>query len=382
MAFGTRRGTSGIAAIACAVALSAVSALAVGPVGQAAANGKQPGKHTERVRIFGHRGASGYRPEHTLASYELAARMGADYIEPDLVRTKDGVLVARHENEIGGTTDVENHPEFADRKTTKTIDGEEVTGWFTEDFTLDELKTLRAEERIPRIRQRNTIYDGRFEIPTFQEIIDLSERLSRELGREIGIAPETKHPSYFRSIGLGLETRLVEVLTRNGLNRPNTKVAVQSFEVSNLKWLDERLRTDLVQLVWSSGAPQDFIEAGDPRTYADMVTPRGLRDIRVYADWVSPVSTMILPRDENGYLTEPTDLVSDAHEAGLRVLPYTVRAENAFLPTEFRSSSDNAAYGDVFGFLRALFATRIDGVFADQPDIAAEARDAWTDHTR
>src|SRR5215213_7342504 len=197
------------------------------------------GRHHEaEPLVIGHRGAAGYRPEHTLASYELAARMGADYIEPDLVSTKDGVLVARHEPEISTTTDVADHPEFADRRTTKTIDGAPVTGWFTEDFTLAELKTLRAKERIPDIRPQNTAYDGLFEVPTFQEVLDLRKRLSKELHRQIGVYPETKHPSYFRSIGLPLEERLVQALRDNKLDRKKSPVFVQSFEVGNLQALD------------------------------------------------------------------------------------------------------------------------------------------------
>nr|WP_246300484.1 glycerophosphodiester phosphodiesterase [Actinopolyspora biskrensis] len=359
----------------CALTLSALSVCALAPSAGATQGAPRHPDEGESIEVFGHRGASGYRPEHTLASYELAARMGADHIEPDLVPTKDGALVARHENEISGTTDVERHPEFADRRTTKVVDGESVTGWFTEDFTLDELKTLRATERLPEIRQRNTVYDGRFEIPTLQEVIELKRELSHELGRRIGITPEIKHPSYFRSVGLPVEPRLVRALDRNGLNDPHAEVAVQSFEVGNLRRLDRRLRVDLVQLVWSSGAPYDFVESGDPRTYADMVTPAGLRDVAEYADWVAPVSTMILPRDEQGYLEEPTRLVEHAHRAGLKVLPYTVRAENTFLPADFRGAGGESAYGDVFGFLRALFATGVDAVFADQPDIAVRARE-------
>src|SRR5215218_10994530 len=198
--------------------------------------------------VIGHRGASGYRPEHTLASYRLAAKLGADYIEPDLVSTKDHVLVARHEPEISQTTNVADHPEFADRRTTKVIDGVSFTGWFTEDFTLAELKTLRAKERIPDIRPQNTAYDGEFEVPTFQEVIDLRERLSRQLGREIGIYPETKHPTYFRSIGLPLEPPLVEALEANGLDAPGAPVYVQSFEVGNLQALRSQLDVPLVQL--------------------------------------------------------------------------------------------------------------------------------------
>nr|WP_223207863.1 glycerophosphodiester phosphodiesterase [Actinopolyspora erythraea] len=374
-------------ALLCTATVAALPALAVSSAAQPDNAAKRPNaerhhpKGDETIQVFGHRGAPGYRPEHTLASYELAARTGADHIEPDLVSTKDGVLVARHENEISGTTDVAEHPEFADRRTTKVIDGEEVTGWFTEDFTLAELKTLRATERLPELRQRNTVYDGRFEIPTFQEVIELKRELSHELGRRIGIVPEIKHPSYFRSVGLAIEPRVVHALNRNGLNHPHAEVAVQSFEVGNLRWLDRRLRVDLVQLVWSSGAPYDFVESGDPRDYADMVTPAGLREMSEYADWVAPVSTMILPRDEEGYLTEPTSLVADAHEAGLRVVTYTVRAENAFLPADFRTSEVDSAYGDVFGFLRALFGTGVDAVFADQPDIAHHARQEWEPHS-
>nr|WP_050998429.1 glycerophosphodiester phosphodiesterase [Saccharomonospora marina] len=323
--------------------------------------------------VVGHRGASGYRPEHTLASYELAARMGADYIEPDLVTTKDGVLVARHEPEIGGTTDVAGHPEFADRKTTKMVDGEPVTGWFAEDFTLAELKTLRAKERIPQLRPNNTIYDGRYQVPTLQEVIDLAKRLSRELHREIGIYPETKHPTYFRQQGLALEPALVRTLRRNGLDRPNAKVYVQSFEVGNLVELNRTLRVRLVQLIGGSAAPYDFVASGDPRTYDDLVTPQGLAEIATYADGVGPTKDRIIPRDENGYLTEPTTLVDDAHQLGLAVHPWTFRAENAFLPAELRSSDDPAAWGDILAEYETFLATGIDGVFADQPDIAVEA---------
>ncbi|KJK42074.1 glycerophosphodiester phosphodiesterase [Lentzea aerocolonigenes] len=324
--------------------------------------------------VIGHRGASAYRPEHTLASYELAARMGADFIEPDLVSTKDGKLVARHENEIGGTTDVSTKPQFNDRQKTKVIDGTPITGWFTEDFTLAELKTLRAKERIPAIRPRNTLYDGRFEIPTFQEVIDLSKRLSRELHREIGIYPETKHPTYFQSIGLALEPKLVDALNHNGLNRRNAKVYVQSFEVANLKQLNKSLRVPLVQLVNGSGAPYDFIVAGDKRTYADLVTPAGLRDVRSYADGVGVTKDLIIPRDAAGYLKQPTSLVKDAHKVGLIVHSWTFRNENSFLPADFRSSADPAAYGRAFEEYDLFYKTGLDGVFADNPDTAIEAK--------
>jgi glycerophosphoryl diester phosphodiesterase len=320
--------------------------------------------------IVGHRGASGYRPEHTLASYELAARMGADYVEPDLVITKDGVLVARHEPEIGGTTDVASHPEFANRKTTKSLDGVQVTGWFTEDFTLRELKTLRATERIPDIRQRNTIYNGKYQVPTFQEVIDLVKRLSRELHREIGIYPETKHPTYFRKQGLPLEPRLVDTLNRNGLNRSNAKVFVQSFEVGNLIQLHKVLRVPLVQLTGATGAPFDFVDSGDPRTYADITSAKGLKDVAKYAKGLGPDKGQIIPRDAAGFLLAPTTLVRDAHRVGLKVHPYTFRAENTFLPADFRSSAVPAAYGDLFSEIAVFKATGIDGLFTDNTDIA------------
>jgi glycerophosphoryl diester phosphodiesterase len=358
------------------LAVTATAALALVGAAPATADHTAPASH-DSFTIVGHRGASGYRPEHTLASYELAARMGADYIEPDLVITKDGVLVARHEPEIGGTTDVANHPEFAGRKTTKSLDGVAVTGWFTEDFTLAELRTLRAKERIPDIRQHNTIYDGRYQVPTFQEVIDLSKRLSRELHREIGIYPETKHPTYFRKLGLALEPRLVEALNRNGLNRSNAKVFVQSFEVSNLIDLRKKLRVPLVQLTSASGAPYDFVASGDPRTYKDIVSPAGLRDVAKYAKGLGPEKGQIIPRDAAGFLTTPTTLVADAHRAGLKVHPYTFRAENAFLPADFRSSTVPTQYGDLFAEIATFRATGIDGLFTDNPDIAvAEEREA------
>jgi glycerophosphoryl diester phosphodiesterase len=325
--------------------------------------------------VIAHRGASGYRPEHTLAAYELGARMGADYVEPDLVATKDGVLIARHENEISGTTDVASHPEFADRRTTKVIDGATITGWFTEDFTLAELKTLRAKERIPQLRQRNTIYDGLYEVPTLQEVIDLVRRLSRELDRPIGIYPETKHPSYFRSIGLPLEPRLERVLERNHLDDRRDPVFVQSFEVANLKALDRELDVQLVQLFGARGArPFDFTVSGDPRTYGDLATPAGLRQIARYADGVGPSKDYIVPRDATGTSLAPTTFVEDAHAAGLVVHPYTFRNENEFLPLELRSSADPAAYGDALAEYEQFFELGVDGLFSDNPDTAIEAR--------
>ncbi|HKS45573.1 MAG TPA: glycerophosphodiester phosphodiesterase [Amycolatopsis sp.] len=322
------------------------------------------------VLIVGHRGAPGYRPEHTLASYELAFRQGADWVDVDLVPTKDGQLVARHENEIGGTTDVAKHPEFADRKKTKVIDGTPLTGWFTEDFTLAELKTLRATERIPDVRPNNTIYNGRWQIATYQEVLDLTRRLGRELHRTLGTYPEVKHSTYFSSIGMPTEPRLVDILNGNGLNRRDAPVVIQSFEVSNLKALHRQVRVPLVQLTSATGAPADFVAKGDPRTYADLVTPAGLKEISTYADYLGPEKAQIIPRDAAGNLAAPTSLVKDAHDAGLKVVPYTFRNENSFLPANLRSSSSPAAWGDVFAEEAAFLATGIDGFFADQPDTA------------
>ena len=314
--------------------------------------------------MIAHRGASGYRPEHTLASYRLGAHMGADYIEPDLVSTRDGVLVARHENEISATTDVADHPEFADRRTTKVIDGVTLTGWFTEDFTLRELKTLRAKERIPDLRRRNTLYDGRHEIPTLQEVIDLARDV------DVGIYPETKHPTYFRSIGLNLEGPLVRALKRNKLDGRRAGVFVQSFEVGNLKQLADRIDAPLVQLLGDCARrPAD----GGP-AYGEIATPAGLRSVARYADGVGPSKDYIVPRDVTGRSLPHTSFVRDAHRAGLVVHPYTFRNENAFLPLELRSSANPPEYGDAFAEYAQFYELGVDGLFADNPDTAVEAR--------
>jgi len=328
------------------------------------------GHDRARPLVIGHRGASGYRPEHTLASYRLAAEQGADYIEPDLVSTQDGVLVARHENDITGTTDVAARGEFASRRTTKVIDGVSITGWFTEDFTLAELKTLRAKERIPLLRPQNTAYDGRFEVPTFQEVLDLRARLSRKLRREIGVYPETKHPTYFRGIGLPLERPLVRALNRNGLNTRRAPVFVQSFETGNLQALDPWLKVPLVQLLAGKGT----VIPGDTRTYAALATPAGLRGIARYAEGAGPSKDYIVPRNADGSSAPPTTFVRDAHRAGLQVHPYTFRRENSFLPLELRSSADPAGIGDLVVEIRQFFALGVDGLFTDNPDIGVAAR--------
>ncbi len=352
------------AIIAGVLALTSAAAPAV------QAKGAQRG---EEPLVIGHRGAPAYRPEHTLSSYRLAIGMGADYIEPDLVSTKDGKLVARHENEISGTTDVAQHPEFADRRRTKTIDGTPITGWFTEDFTLAELKTLRAKERLPQLRPANTAFDGRFEIPTLQEVIDLAKR------EGVGIYPETKHPTYFDSIGLSLEEPLVATLKANGLDKPSSPVFIQSFEVSNLQELDRRIRVPLVQLTGASGRPYDFTAKGDPRTYADITSASGLREVARYADGVGPDKNQIVPRDAQNRLTAPTSLVTDAHRAGLVVHPYTFRPENSFLPEDFREGDPASpeylrARGDQPAELALFYRLGVDGVFADNADTAVAVR--------
>jgi glycerophosphoryl diester phosphodiesterase len=337
---------------------------------QAAPPARRPGAPL----VIGHRGASGYRPEHTLASYELAARTGADFIEPDLVTTSDGVLVARHEPEIGGTTDVADRAEFAGRRTTKTIDGVEYTGWFTEDFTLAELRTLRAVERIPEARQENTVYDGRYGIPTLAEVLELRERLSRELRREIGVYPETKHPTYFAGIGLPLEPALVTALRDARLDRRTAPVFVQSFETTNLRALASELDVPLVALIAGSGAPADLVAAGDPRTFADLVTPEGLADLATFAAGIGPDKNLVVGRDATGALAGPTGLVEAAHAAGLLVHPYTFRNENQFLPADLRRGSSPTDWGDPFAEYAAFFAAGVDGLFSDHPDTAVAAR--------
>lgn len=331
--------------------------------------------------IIGHRGAAGYRPEHTLASYALAIELGADVIEPDLVSTRDGVLVARHENEISTTTDVARRPEFADRVSTRTVDGVELTGWFTEDFSLRELRTLRAVERIPDVRQGNTLYDGRFQVPTFDEVLALARSASQTTGRTIGVYPETKHPTYFRGLGLALEAPLVAALDRHGYRGPEDPVFVQSFEVGSLQELAGLTRVRIVQLLagndaQGAGQPYDAVASGSGLTYDQMSSPAGLAEIARYADGIGPLKHRVITRTDRDHLGEVTPLVGDAHREGLLVHPYTFRSENRFLPRELRSGDDPHAYGDAAAEYAAFFAAGVDGVFADNPDTARAARDA------
>ncbi|WP_433337265.1 glycerophosphodiester phosphodiesterase [Spirillospora sp. CA-294931] len=369
MAAGGTRSRAKVAALAATAVLLPVLAV-VGPADAA------PGKDRARGPIvLGHRGASGYRPEHTVAAYELAVKLGADYIEPDLVPTKDGQLVARHENEIGGTTDVAARPEFAARKATKTIDGKAVTGWFTEDFTLAELRTLRAAERLPATRQHNTLYNGRYQIATLQEVIDLAKRLSRVHDRRIGIVPETKHPTYFRSIGLPLEDRLITALRRNGLDTRDGRAIVQSFEPTSLRLLDKGLKVPVLQALSASGAPYDTVANGQGPTFAEMVKPAGLKEIATYADWIGPEKNLVIPRKADGTLGVPTTLVKDAHAARLKVAPYTFRNENEFLPADLRNGTVKSDYGQALKEYELYYKTGIDAVFSDNSDTAVVARE-------
>ena len=336
--------------------------------------------------VTGHRGASALRPEHTIAAYQKAIEDGADIVEPDLVATKDGVLVARHENEIGGTTNVADAPAFASRKTTKAIDGIPVTGWFTEDFTLAELKTLRAKERIAANRPANTAYDGQFDVPTLQEVIDLVRQESRARNKVIGIYPETKHPSYFKSIGLPLEKRLVDQLVANGYRGKEAAVFIQSFEVANLKELRGMTAMRLVQLIDNPknppapngaprNAPYDFVAAGSARTYADLVTPAGLKEVALYADVVSPYKEVIIPRTAANEMGTATTFVADAHGAGLKVHTWTLRPENPFLPVSLRKPDVTSLTqrGDSAAEITAYLRAGIDGFFTDDPAVGRAA---------
>ncbi|KDP92965.1 glycerophosphodiester phosphodiesterase [Brevundimonas sp. EAKA] len=316
--------------------------------------------------IIAHRGASGERPEHTRAAYQLAIEQGADVIEPDLVMSRDGVFIDRHENEIGGTTDVADRPEFADRKTTKTIDGAAITGWFTEDFTLAELKTLRARERLPEFRPGNVAYDGQEPILTFDEVVAIAREASARTGRTIAVAPELKHPTYFAAIGLPMEDAFVGELERLSLTGADAPVVVQCFEVGPLERLSQRIDVPLAQLVSAAGAPEDRLS----QTYAQMITPEGLKAMAAYADWIAPEMTLVLPRDAEGRTTAPSALVTDAHAAGLKVVIWTLRAENAFLPAERRRGEGFADHGDMAGYAAAFAEAGVDAVFSDFPALA------------
>ncbi|MGE9807107.1 glycerophosphodiester phosphodiesterase [Janibacter sp. G1551] len=329
--------------------------------------------------VIAHRGASGYRPEHTLAAYELAVQMGADYIEPDLVMTKDGVPVDRHEPEISGTTDVSAHPEFASRKTTKMLDGVATTGWFTEDFTLAELKTLRAKERLGAMRPVSQSYDGQFEVPTFREVLEFREYLEKKYKRKVGIIPEIKHSTYFVEQGVPAEAPVVDLVKEFHLNRPSAPLSIQSFELSNLIELREEhcFKAGAVFLTTVKGAPYDLVAKGDPRTYAQLTSAESLGELNEWITGLGPEKNAVIARKADGTLGEETTLVSDAHAAGLVVTPWTFRAENTFLPVDYRSSTDPAAWGNMHDEAIRFMEADVDGLFCDQPDICVAAREEF-----
>jgi glycerophosphoryl diester phosphodiesterase len=354
---------------------AAGAALAVAPLAAAKA---APARLSPKLELFGHRGACALRPEHTLASYALAIEAGADYIEPDLCVTQDGVLVARHENNMAETTDVASRPEFAARRTTKTIDGETVTGWFTEDFTLAELKTLRAIERIPKMRPGNMRYNGEFQVPTFYEMIDFIAAESATRGRLIGMVPEIKHSTYFASVGLPMEDRFLKVLSDHSYLR-RAPVEIQSFEVANLKYLRGKLgRPDnmrLMQLVdGGDGKPADVVAAKGSLTWRQMTSPDGLIDIKAYADVVAPQLRGVIPLGPDGKLGPPTPLVADAHKAGLLVHIWTFRPENFFLAADFKDGAPEARNpAGSLAEMQRYIAAGIDGFFTDDPGLGRQA---------
>ena len=349
--------------------------------------------------VIGHRGAAGYLPDHTLEGYRRAIEMGADFIEPDLVATKDGVLIARHEPNITTTTDVSQRSEFASRKTTKVVDGVAEEGWFASDFTLAEIKTLRA---VQPLSDRDQSFNGRFQIPTLNEVLDLARSEGTRVGRTVGVYIETKHPTYHANLNLRLEDRLLNTLAGYGYTAKNSPAIVQSFEVSNLKYLRTKTQLRLVQLVDANDVkpdgsmdltapydkPYDFAVAGDRRTFASLLTPDGLKEVKTYADGIGPWKPYLIPSkqvdanndgkpdDLNGdgviderdrVLMPATSVVSDAHKAGLFVHPYTFRSEAKRLTSDFK--------GDAKAEYRRFYALGVDGVFSDFPDQAKAARD-------
>jgi glycerophosphoryl diester phosphodiesterase len=327
--------------------------------------------------VIGHRGVPGERLEHTRPSYLRAIEQGCDYIEPDVVATKDGQLVVRHENEISGTTDVGSRPEFAGRKAVKFVDGVAYSGWFTEDFTLAELKTLRVRERLPQLRPQNIPLARTEQILTFDEVLDIAEQASATRDEPVGVYVETKHPTHFARLGLDLDDLLMAVLERRGLNHRGAKIVVQSMETGNLKALRDRTPLTLVQLMDRQGAPYDLVAAGDPLTYWAMRKPPELEKIAAYADGIGPNKSLVIKRDLRARLAKTTKLVRRAHALGLVVHIWTMRSENNFLPADLRTSRDKAAHGDAVGEYLAFFDAGVDGVFSDFTATAVQARSLW-----
>ncbi|MGW8704923.1 glycerophosphodiester phosphodiesterase [Brevundimonas sp. NPDC055814] len=320
--------------------------------------------------VIAHRGASGERPEHTRAAYDLAIEQGADFIEPDLVMTRDGRLVVRHENEISETTDVADRPEFAARRTTRDVDGVPITGWFTEDFTLAELKTLRARERLPALRPASAAFDGQEPILTFDEVVEIARDASVRTGRVIGVAPELKHPSHFAALSLPMEDAFAAALERHSLTGADAPILIQCFEVGTLERLAARIDAPLLQLMQAGGGPADRPGV----TYAEMATSEGLAEIARYAAAIGVQDLMVVPRDDAGRALDASSLTADAHAAGLKVVVWTFRAENLFLPAQYRIGEAPADHGDLAGWLKAVYALGVDAVFSDFPAAAVDAR--------
>jgi len=324
--------------------------------------------------VIGHRGASGYRPEHTRAAYDLAFTLGADAVEPDIVATRDGVLVVRHENEISGTTNVADHPEFGDRRTSKTIDGTVMDGWFTEDFTWAELSTLRARERVPQLRQSSAAFDDSEPILRLSDVLDIVDRHPEATRRQLTVVAEIKHASYFESIGLPLD----ELFAREVSGWATAEnLIIESFEQGVLHRIRDRgIPGKLVFLLESSGAPSDLIVrfGAKARTYAQHLSDEGLATLASEVDGISVDKKMILVKDGAGSLSGTNDLVTRAHAAGLLVFCWTLRAENRFLAKNLRSSTQPEQFGDWRSEFRMLMDSGLDGVFADHPDLAVSAR--------
>ncbi|WP_332606126.1 glycerophosphodiester phosphodiesterase [Acinetobacter sp. ESBL14] len=346
-------------------------------------NTTQPEYQLPKILVIGHRGASALRPEHTLASYQKAIDDGADFIEPDLVSTKDGVLVARHENEIGGTTNVSTLPQFADRKKSKVIDGVTLEGWFTEDFTLKELQQLKARERIPQFRPDNQKYNDLYTIPTLEQIIELAEAHYKKTGKIIGLYIETKHPTYFQQQNLAMEDALLKTLSKYQYSRDIAPIYLQSFEVGNLKYLKSQLdlhksvkHAQLIQLYDAPEAkPADYVAQNNPKTYADLATAQGLKDVSSYANGVGPWKVYVF---KDAAMTQTTSFIADAHKVNLKVHPYTFRPENNFLPDTLKCSADvtKAAERCPTGSLKEMqlyFKAGVDGVFTDDPALGRQA---------
>ncbi|GAB3645094.1 PI-PLC domain-containing protein [Glycomyces tarimensis] len=331
------------------------AAAAVIAAASAPAAAKPRHEPSDEPIVIAHRGASGYLPEHTLEAYELAVDLGVDVIEPDLVLTADGELLARHEPMLSGTTDVAEHPEFADRKTTKTIDGRPVTDWFADDFTLAELKTLRAEERIPELRPRSAKWDGKFQLVTYDEVLDYVATLDRE----VVTYPEMKHPGYYKAMGLSIEDALADLLEERGLDEEDSPVWVQSFEYPSLVEIDERIDNPVGLNIGGSGEISDA-------------------DLDLYADTLDTISLnkdRIIPRDAEGYLLEPTDVVDRAHDRGLQVHVWTFRSENTFLPADLRKGHKAGKWGRYKAEYELFYELGVDAVFSDHPDKAIAARE-------